>query len=113
MTGFSRIAALLALIFMSAGITSAATPEDCHALRKHGHRSEAQACYQSLTLAHDAYTRAEGYWGLAQYSDANNEFRAAVAQADRNAMYRVRWGRLLHDHSVCLPYVRVVNLVCV
>ena len=25
------------------------------------------------------------------------EFRAAVAQADRNALYRVRWGRLLHE----------------
>ena len=31
------------------------------------------------------------------YQDANNEFRAAVAQSDRNALYRVRWGRLLHE----------------
>ncbi len=66
-------------------------------LRKHGHRAEAQACYQSLTQARDPYLRAEGYWGLGKYDEANNEFRAAVAQSDRNAMYRVRWGRLLHE----------------
>jgi tetratricopeptide (TPR) repeat protein len=43
------------------------------------------------------YLRAEGYWGLAEYSQANGEFRAAVAQAPSNAQYRVRWGRLLHE----------------
>ena len=31
------------------------------------------------------------------YDQANNEFRAAVAQSPNNAMYRVRWGRLLHE----------------
>src|SRR5450755_4413553 len=75
----------------------AATPTDCAALRRHGHRAEAQACYQSLTLAADPYLRAEGDWGLELYQDANNEFRAAVARADANAHYRVRWGRLLHE----------------
>jgi tetratricopeptide (TPR) repeat protein len=82
------------LTFAAAG---AATPGDCHALRKHGHRTEAQSCYQSLTQARDPYTRAEGDWGLGRYDDANSEFRAAVAQADRNAMVRVRWGRLFHE----------------
>ena len=62
-----------------------ATPDDCHTLRKHGHRAEAQACYQSLTQARDPYLRAEGYWGLEMYDEANNEFRAAVAQSDNNA----------------------------
>ena len=28
---------------------------------------------------------------------ANQEFRTAVAQADGNAQYRVRWGRMLHE----------------
>ena len=93
----ARLAAALALLIASAGIASAATPDDCHLLRKHGHRAEAQSCYQSLTQARDPYSRAEGYWGLAKYDDANNEFRAAVAQSDRNALYRVRWGRLLHE----------------
>jgi tetratricopeptide (TPR) repeat protein len=94
---FARLAAASALLIASASLASAPTPDDCHLLRKHGHRAEAQSCYQSLTQARDPYTRAEGYWGLAKYDDANNEFRAAVAQSDRNALYRVRWGRLLHE----------------
>jgi cellulose synthase operon protein C len=94
---FARLAAASALLIASAGLASAATPDDCHLLRKHGHRAEAQSCYQSLTQARDPYTRAEGDWGLAKYDNANNEFRAAVAQSDRNALYRVRWGRLLHE----------------
>jgi len=96
----ARIAAAfaaLAFMSMSASFASAATPEDCRTLRKHGHRAEAQSCYQSLTQTRDPYLRAEGYWGLARYDDANNEFRVAVAQSDRNAMYRVRWGRLFHE----------------
>jgi tetratricopeptide (TPR) repeat protein len=93
----ARLSAAWALLATSAALAAAVTPDDCHTLRKHGHRAEAQSCYQSLTQARDAYTRAEGYWGLANYDQANNEFRAAVAQADRNALYRVRWGRLLHE----------------
>src|SRR5208283_1844249 len=75
----------------------AATPDDCHLLRKHGHHAEARACYESLTAARDPYLRAEGYWGLGEYQEAHNQFRDAVAQADRNAHYRVRWGRLMHE----------------
>src|SRR5260221_6550691 len=73
------------------------SPSDCATLRLHGRRTDALAGYQSLTLTADPYIRAEGDWGLELYQDANNEFRAAVAQADKNARYRVRWGRLLHD----------------
>ena len=54
----------------------AATPDDCQCLRKHGQRAEAQACYESLTQARDPYLRAEGFWGLQNYQQANNEFRA-------------------------------------
>jgi tetratricopeptide (TPR) repeat protein len=81
----------------SAAAVAASSPADCAALRRHGRRAEAQACYQSLTLAADPYLRAEGDWGLELYQDASNEFRTAVARADQNAMYRVRWGRLLHE----------------
>ncbi|HVA94278.1 MAG TPA: tetratricopeptide repeat protein [Candidatus Dormibacteraeota bacterium] len=80
-----------------ASISGAATPGDCQALRKHGHRAEARKCYESLTTARDPYLRAEGYWGVEQYQEANNQFRIAVAQSPANAMYRVRWGRLLHE----------------
>jgi tetratricopeptide (TPR) repeat protein len=82
---------------VGAGSAWGARPDDCHTLRRHGHRAEARACYESLTRARDHYLRAEGYWGLEMYEAANNQFRDAVAQADRNANYRVRWGRLLHE----------------
>ena len=57
------LALLLAAASVAPGILGA-TPDDCHALRKHGHRAEAQACYQSLTQTRDPYLRAEGDWGL-------------------------------------------------
>jgi cellulose synthase operon protein C len=76
---------------------SAALPEACAVLRRHGQRTEAQACFQRLTRSADPYLRAEGDWGLARYDSSNEEFRAAVARDDRNARYRVRWGRLLHE----------------
>ncbi len=74
-----------------------ATPEDCHALRKHGHRAEAQKCYESLTTARDPFLRAEGFWGMEMYQEANNQFRIAAQQSPANAMIRVRWGRLMHE----------------
>ena len=85
------------LVGSSVAAAAASSPADCATLRRHGRRAEAQACYQSLTLAADPYLRAEGDWGLELYEDARNEFRTAVARADQNALYRVRWGRLLHE----------------
>ncbi len=82
---------------LGASLCWAATPDDCHALRKHGHRAEAQKCYESLSAMRDPYLRAEGYWGLEMYQEANNQFRIAVAQSPANAMVRVRWGRLMHE----------------
>jgi tetratricopeptide (TPR) repeat protein len=82
---------------LGASLSWAATPDDCHALRKHGHRAEAQKCYESLIATRDPYLRAEGYWGTEMYQEANNQFRLAVAQSPANAHYRVRWGRLMHD----------------
>jgi tetratricopeptide (TPR) repeat protein len=82
---------------LGASLSWAATPDDCHALRRHGHRAEAQKCYESLSAARDPYVRAEGYWGMEMYQEANNQFRIAVAQAPANAMVRVRWGRLMHE----------------
>ena len=82
---------------LGASLSWAATPDDCHALRKHGRRPEAQKCYESLSAARDPYLRAEGYWGMEMYQEANNQFRIAVAQSPANAMVRVRWGRLMHE----------------
>ncbi len=90
-----------AACLLCAGSARGATPDDCHALRKHGQRSEAQKCFESLTAARDPFLRAEGFWGLEQYEEANNEFRIATQQspanAPVNAMIRVRWGRLMHE----------------
>ena len=89
---------LFAVVIANVRVTVApATPAECAALRRHGQRAEALACYRSLTLVADPYLRAEGDWGLELYEDANKEFRGVVARDDRNAHYRVRWGRLLHE----------------
>jgi cellulose synthase operon protein C len=93
-------ASLAAALLVGSQVGAAAppaSPSDCASLRRHGRGTDAHACYQSLTLAADPYLRAEGDWGLELYKDANNEFRTAVGRADRNAQYRVRWGRLFHE----------------
>jgi tetratricopeptide (TPR) repeat protein len=74
-----------------------ATPKNCDALRMDGRRAQAQRCFEELTQSRDAYFRAEGYWGLGRFEDANDAFRVAVAESPKNAYYRVRWGRLLHE----------------
>jgi tetratricopeptide (TPR) repeat protein len=89
--------AVLAFVFVGAAVAHAVTLDECQTLRKHGHNDQAATCFESLTQSRDPGVRAEGFWGLEMYSDANNEFRTAVAQAPANANYRVRWGRLLHE----------------
>ena len=62
----------------AAASARAAAPADCWAQRKHGHRAEAQACFEGLTRSSDAYARAEGFWGLEQWEQANEQFRLAT-----------------------------------
>ena len=81
---------------LAAAATSAPV-EHCQSLHKHGHDAEARSCYQALVANSDHYLRAEGFWGLSQYSEANEEFRTAVAQTPPNPLYKVRWGRMLHE----------------
>src|ERR1700676_5143492 len=90
-------AVVCAACLASASLAWSATPEDCHALRKHGHRAEAQKCYETLTAARDPYLRAAGLWGMEMYQEANNEFRIAADASPKDAMIRVRWGRLMHE----------------
>ena len=75
-----QISVMAAIVLLAATLGWSVTPPECLALRKHGHRPEARKCFESLTLTHDPYLRAEGYWGLDQYEEANSEFRTAVAQ---------------------------------
>ncbi|MEI9981144.1 MAG: tetratricopeptide repeat protein [Edaphobacter sp.] len=66
-------------------------------MKKHGQKTEATECFESLSRAADPYVRAEGFWGLEQYDQANEAFRVAVARPGSKAIYRVRWGMLLHE----------------
>ena len=103
MTGLFAATAFLAGVCyaqapgMRGGSQTAATPDSCHELTHRGRAVEARSCYNALTQQASPYLRAEGFWGLKQYDQANSEFRQAVAQNDGNAMYRVRWGMLLHE----------------
>jgi Tfp pilus assembly protein PilF len=72
----------------------AAQPRECHALRHHGHYTEAQACFTGLLQSNEAFTRAEGYWGLDQYEEANEQFRIAYKEGKNSPAVRVEWGRL-------------------
>ena len=88
------LAAFLLIGVLSAG---AAVPADCWTLRKHGKVGEAKECFERLTRASDAYSRAEGFWGLEAWDQANEQFRLATQPVNSKAVYRVRWGLLLHE----------------
>lgn len=88
---------LLALLFSGATHCLAATPESCRALQKHGKKAQAPACFESLVRSSSPYDRAEGYWGLEQYDQANEQFRLAAASPGSDPQVKVRWGMLLHE----------------
>jgi tetratricopeptide (TPR) repeat protein len=68
--------------------------DKCRALRHHGRRAEARACFRALLKNDDAFDRAEGYWRLDQYEEANEQFRIAYREGKTSAAVRVEWGRL-------------------
>ncbi|NUQ27174.1 MAG: tetratricopeptide repeat protein [Acidobacteriaceae bacterium] len=84
------------LLALALSLTShAATWQECRGLEKHG--KDATACYTQLTHTSDPALRAEGFWGLENYQQANAEFRDAVASPSSGAAVRVRWGLLFHE----------------
>lgn len=85
------------LLLMGQLTARAAVPSDCWTHRKHGHEAQAQACFTALTRSSDAYFRAEGFWGLDEWSLANERFRLATLPVNSKALYKVRWGLLLHE----------------
>ena len=87
----------LLLILASASRSFATAPTDCWSQHKHGHSAEAHACFERLTHSNDAYARAEGFWGLEEWEQANEQFRLATQPDSSNALYKVRWGMLLHE----------------
>lgn len=93
-----RHAILLPAILLTCLVSArAVVPDDCWMQRKHGHDAEAQACFEALTRRSDAYSRAEGFWGLEEWDRANEQFRLATQPADSKALYKVRWGLLMHE----------------
>jgi tetratricopeptide (TPR) repeat protein len=90
-------ALLIAVLGSLSPCWAANSPDTCHALSKHGQQAEAKSCYESLVRSDSAYFRAEGYWGLEQYDQANEQFRIATASPDSDPLYKVRWGRLFHE----------------
>src|ERR1700761_1034711 len=89
--------AAFAAILASALCAHAAVPADCWKLRKHSQETEALACFQALTQNHDPYFRAEGFWGLEQWQQANTEFHVASDSPNSPALVKVRWGFLFHE----------------
>ena len=92
-----RLAAIAGLWLAGAVSGHAAPPADCWAHAKHGHHAEARVCFEALTRSGEAYLRAEGFWGLEQWDQANREFRLATEPAKSSPLYKVRWGLLLHE----------------
>lgn len=73
----------------------AATPlDDCRGLKHHGKSQEAAACFERLTRSGQAFYRAEGFWGLARYEEANNEFKLALREQPSSPLVRTEWGNL-------------------
>ncbi len=106
--------ALVVLLWSAVAATAAAAPpppevRQCLQLRARGQEAAAQKCFTGLAQAATPYLRAEGAWGLADYDSANNEFRAAVAQQAGNALYRTRWGELLHERFNNVDAVALFN----
>ena len=105
-------ATVLAALLAAAAAHGAEPPAEvrqCLTARLHGQEQVAQKCFTALARASSTYLRAEGAWGLADYDTANNEFRAAVAQAQGTALYRTRWGELLHERFNNVDAVGLFN----
>ncbi len=93
----SRFAPIFVALLSCATLARATVPADCWALRKHGADEKARDCFEALTRNSNAYNRAEGFWGLEEWERANSQFRLTTQSPDAIALYKVRWGMLLHE----------------
>jgi tetratricopeptide (TPR) repeat protein len=82
----------------SAPASGPTTPEQCATLHHHGD-PDAKACYQRLTRSGDPGIRAEGFWGLKDYKQANEEFLAALKSHDKDPNLWTRRGRMFMDDA--------------
>ncbi len=72
--------------------------ENCQTLRHHGKLNEARGCFEHLSHETDPYLRAEGYFGLGEFDNANEEFRQAYKAQPRSAQVKAEWGRMFLEH---------------
>jgi tetratricopeptide (TPR) repeat protein len=82
------------LILAAALPAAGQSPATCQEHRHYGRLAQAAECFAALTASANPYYRAEGFWGLERYREANDQFRLAVEREPKNADYRVRWGRM-------------------
>ena len=94
------------ILLLAAGFSFVAAPalqaqpaeaQPCYAL-KHKGDPGTRACFQNLTRAANAAVQAEGFWGMGDFRAANDAFRAAVKQAEKDPAPRARWGRMYLEH---------------
>jgi tetratricopeptide (TPR) repeat protein len=108
-----RAIVVAGLALAATSVCRAAAPpaqvRQCLQQRLHGQEPAAQKCFLGLSSTAAPYLRAEGAWGLADYDAANTEFRTAVAQDAGNALYRTRWGELLHERFNNVDAVGLFN----
>ncbi len=73
----------------------------CDEAWDHGKRAEALRCYGALLHSSaNLATRAEAAWGLRDFKQSNELFKAAVGADPKNPDLRVRWGYLfLETHA--------------
>ncbi len=94
-----RVAALVAMTVVGGLIVLGEPATDkCAALEHHGKKSEAKVCFTGLTRSSDPFERAEGYFGLGDFENANSEFRAAYKARPGSAEVASEWGRLFFEH---------------
>ncbi len=83
---------------LSAADRPVGPPDSCKALRHHGQLAQARTCFEKLSRDQDPFLSAEGYFGLSQYDEANDQFRMAIKEQPKSAQVRTEWGNLYLEH---------------
>ena len=71
---------------------------ECEKLRLHNELG-APACYQRLAQSRDAWTRAEGLWGMGDYYGAATAFQEAEKANEKDPARKVRFGLMMLERD--------------
>ncbi|MBV8551955.1 MAG: tetratricopeptide repeat protein [Acidobacteriaceae bacterium] len=93
----SRFLLSLLLAFSAAGARAGAL-DTCRELQHHGKLAAAQTCFAGLLTSPDPFVRAEAYFGLGRFDEANEEFRTAYRNQPKSAIVKAEWGQLYLEH---------------